>query len=120
MVNIYEYVVLFDVLKLKGLGFVVFYGEELLLVNNVQWIGFSLEIGLDGVLYVLDWYDVDICGKEVVYKEMGWIFCLSFEEFLVEEWEGRYEDLVVFFDLFLVELQISFSDWYVRRVCIIL
>lgn len=120
MANIHEHAVLSDVLKPKGSGFVASHGEELLLANNAQWIGFSLEIGPDGALYVLDWHDADICGKEVAHKETGRIFRLSPTESLAEEWEGRYQDVAALSDLALVELQTSPSDWHSRRARIIL
>lgn len=120
MANIHEHAVLSDVLEPKGSGFVASHGEELLLANNAQWIGFSLEIGPDGALYVLDWHDADICGKEVAHKETGRIFRLSPTESLAEEWEGRYQDLGALSDLSLVDLQTSPSDWHARRARIIL
>lgn len=120
MANIHEHAVLSDVLESKGSGFVASHGEELLLANNAQWIGFSLEIGPDGALYVLDWHDADICGKEVAHKETGRIFRLSPTESLAEEWEGRYQDLGALSDLSLVDLQTSPSDWHARRARIIL
>lgn len=120
MANIHEHAVLSDVLEPKGSGFVASHGEELLLANNAQWIGFSLEIGPDGALYVLDWHDADICGKEVAHKETGRIFRFSPTEPLAEEWEGRYEDVGALSDLSLVDLQTSPSDWHARRARILL
>ena len=46
------------------------------MANNAQWIGFSMEIGPAGDLYVLDWHDADICGNSVMQKETGRIFKL--------------------------------------------
>lgn len=120
MANIHEHAVLSDILEAKGSGFVASHGEEMLLANNAQWIGFSLEVGPDGALYVLDWHDADICGKEVANKETGRIFRLSPEESSAEQWEGRYSDLGTLSDLALVELQTSPSDWHARRARVIL
>lgn len=120
MANIHEHAVLSDILQPKGSGFVATHGEEILMANNAQWIGFSLEIGPDGALYILDWHDADICGKEVAHKETGRIFRLSPTPSLAENWTGRYGDLGLLSDLALVELQTSPSDWHARRARIIL
>ena len=74
MANIHEHAVLSDVLTRKGSGFTARHGEDFLLANNAQWVGFSLEIGPEGALYVLDWHDADICGADVLNKETGRIF----------------------------------------------
>ena len=71
MANIHEHAVLTDILEPKGSGFVGRHGDDFLLANNAQWIGFSVEIGPEGAVYILDWHDADICGKEVVHKETG-------------------------------------------------
>lgn len=120
MANIHEHAVLSDILKPQGSGFIASHGEEVLLANNAQWIGFSLEIGPDGALYVLDWHDADICGKEVAHKETGRVFRLSPEESLADQWEGRYGDLAELSDVELVELQTNESDWHARRARLIL
>ena len=57
MANIHEHAVLSDVLVPEGSGFTAHHGDDFLMANNAQWIGFSLEIGPDGALYVLDWHD---------------------------------------------------------------
>ena len=118
--NIHEHAVLSDILEKKGSGFVAHHGEDFLLANNAQWIGFSMEVGPDGGLYVLDWHDADICGKEVLNKETGRIFRITPEESLAEEWDGRYSDLTKITDLQLVELQLSKSAWHARRARVIL
>jgi len=43
MANIHEHAVLSDVLEPKGSGFVARHGDDFLMANNAQWIGFSLE-----------------------------------------------------------------------------
>lgn len=120
MANIHEHAVLSDVLEKKGSGFVGKHGDELLMANNAQWVGFSMEVGPDGGLYVLDWHDADICGKEVVNGETGRIFRIMPKESLAQNWGGRYRDLTQLTDKQLVELQTSPSDWHARRARIIL
>lgn len=120
MANIHEHAVLSDILKPNGSGFTASHGEDFLLANNAQWIGFSMEIGPEGGLYVLDWHDADICGKEVKHKETGRVFRIVPEKSLAENWPGRYDDLSTFSDEQLVALQWQGSDWHARRARVIL
>jgi len=120
MANIHEHAVLSDVLENKGSGFVARHGEDFLMANNAQWIGFSMEIGPAGDMYVLDWHDADICGKEVLNKETGRIYRISPEKSLAENWEGRYADLKKMTDEQLVALQTNTSDWHARRARVLL
>lgn len=120
MANIHEHAVLSDILERKGSGFVAHHGDDFLYANNAQWIGFSMEIGPSGDLYVLDWHDADICGKEVLNKETGRIFRISPTNSLAENWEGRYKDLNELSDDDLAGLQSSKSDWHARRARVVL
>lgn len=120
MANIHEHAVLSDVLEKKGSGFVAHHGEDFLLANNAQWIGFSMEIGPSGDLYVLDWHDADICGKEVLHKETGRIFRISPSQSGAEDWPGRYSDLKKMSDGQLAALQTRPSAWHARRARVIL
>ena len=120
MANIHEHAILTDILEKKGSGFVAKHGDDFLLANNAQWIGFSIEIGPEGGVYVLDWHDADICGKDVLDKDTGRIFRIMPEESLAEDWPGRYEDLNLRTDAELAQLQKSPSDWHARRARVIL
>lgn len=120
MANIHEHAVLSDVLERKGSGFVGHHGDDFLVANNAQWVGFSMEIGPEGGVYVLDWHDGDICGKEVLNEETGRIFRIMPEKSLAENWEGRYGDLQKLSDNQLAGLQTSKSEWHARRARVIL
>ncbi len=120
MANIHEHAVLSDVLESKGSGFVAHHGDDFLMANNAQWIGFSMEVGPAGDMFVLDWHDADICGKEVLNKETGRIFRISPIKSLAKDWEGRYTDLKKMTDEQLVAMQTSTSDWHARRARVIL
>jgi len=120
MANIHEHAILSDVLAKSGSGFVAKHGDELLLANNAQWVGFSMEVGPDGGLYVLDWHDADICGKEVLNGETGRVYRVMPTENLAENWAGRFEDLNTLSDLKLASFQTNSSDWHSRRARVIL
>lgn len=120
MANIHEHAILSDILSKSGSGFVAKHGDELLLANNAQWVGFSMEVGPDGGLYVLDWHDADICGKEVLNGETGRIYRVMPTENLAENWAGRFDDLTTFSDLKLASFQTNSSDWHARRARVIL
>ncbi len=120
MANIHEHAVLSDILEPQGSGFIAHHGDDFLQANNAQWIGFSMEVGPSGDLYVLDWHDADICGKEVLNKETGRIFRISPKNSMAENWEGRYANLQDLNDEQLAALQKSKSDWHARRARVIL
>jgi putative membrane-bound dehydrogenase-like protein len=120
MANIHEHAVLSDVLTRRGSGFTARHGDDFLLANNAQWIGFSLEIGPDGAVYVLDWHDSDICGSDVLHQETGRIYRIAPKQSQAAPFAGRYADLGEMTDAELVDLQASRSDWHARRARVIL
>jgi len=120
MANIHEHAVLTDILEPSGSGFVGRHGDDLVLANNAQWIGFSVEIGPDGAVYVLDWHDADICGKAVINKETGRVFRITSKASDARQWEGRYSDIAKMSDGALARLQLSESDWHARRARVVL
>lgn len=115
MANIHEHGILSDLLIPKGSGYEGKHGDEFMMANNAQWVGFSMEIGPDGGLYALDWHDADICGKEVLNEETGRIFRIMPEKSLAQNFPGRYTDLNKMTDAELVVLQTNPSDWHARR-----
>jgi len=120
MANIHEHAVLTDILEPSGSGFIGRHGDDFMLANNAQWIGFSMEIGPDGDVYVLDWHDADICGNDVVHKDTGRVYRITSTEVQAENFPGRYDDLTKMSDKQLVDLQTSKSAWHARRARVIL
>lgn len=120
MANIHEHGVLSDQLIPKGSGFTAPHGDDFMMANNAQWVGFSMEVGPEGGLYVLDWHDADICGSDVLNKETGRIFRIMPKVTNAKDWEGRYADLAKMTDEQLVNLQSSPSEWHARRARVIL
>lgn len=116
MANIHERALLTDILEPKGSGFVGHHGDDTVLANDPQWIGFSIETGPDGAVYILDWHDGDICGNAVTLKDTGRIF-----RFAPKGLAGKSGfDLAKQTDLELAELQAHRNDWYVRRARVLL
>ncbi len=111
MANIHEHALLSDELVKNGSGFIAKHHEDTVLANDPQWIGFSLEIGPDGAVYMLDWHDGDICGNDVHDKDTGRVYRLAPPNtpypinFNLKELSNKE----------LVELQLHRNDWYVRR-----
>ena len=120
MCNIHEHAVLTDILEPSGSGFIGRHGDDFMLANNAQWIGFSMEIGPEGAVYALDWHDADICGNDVVNKDTGRVFRITSTEVEPDHWPGRYDDLTTFTDVRLASLQTSVSAWHARRARVIL
>ena len=120
MANIHEHAVLSDELEPKGSSFVAHHGEDFLLANNAQWVGFSMEIGPAGDVYVLDWHDAEICGNDVQHKETGRIFRVTPKQSRAENWAGRFDDIKAMSNGELAELQLSKSAWHARRARVVL
>jgi len=116
MANIHEHALLTDILEPKGSGFVGHHGDDTVLANDAQWIGFSIEIGPDGAVYILDWHDPDICGIDVYEKDTGRIYRVA-----PPGLSGKSGlDLAKLSDDELVEMQLHRNDWYVRRARVLL
>ena len=120
MANIHEHAVLTDVLEPRGSGFIGRHGDDFLHANNAQWIGFSMEIGPEGNVYVLDWHDADICGKDVLHKDTGRVFRIAPEESFADPRIQRPRDVAALSNGQLVELQLSPSNWHARRARVVL
>jgi putative membrane-bound dehydrogenase-like protein len=116
MSNIHEHAVLTDILEPKGSGFVGHHGGSELLANDNAWVGFSVEVGPDGAVYVLDWHDSDICGTAIHNKETGRIYRLA-----PKGLPGKSGiNLAAQTDLELVGLLTHRNDWYSRRARVLL
>ncbi|MBH55276.1 MAG: dehydrogenase [Opitutaceae bacterium] len=111
MANIHEHALLADELVRNGSGFIAKHHEDIVLANDPQWIGFSIEIGPDGAVYILDWHDGDICGNDVHDKETGRVFRLATEGAPYPT-NFNLKDLT---NYELANMQLHRNDWYVRR-----
>ncbi|MCH8922278.1 MAG: hypothetical protein IIA67_03895, partial [Planctomycetes bacterium] len=111
MGNIHVHGILTDKLERKGSGFVGHHAGNLLMANDKLSIMFQLEIGPEGALYILDWYDTDICGKKIDPQATGRIYRLSYGD--VKTPTDLH--LSKLSDAELVKLLLHVNDWYGRQ-----
>jgi len=112
MCNIHQHDVLTDIVEQKGSGFTARHGDEILASNDVQWLGFNMEIGPEGAMYIIDWHDADICGRVVKHGETGRIYRMSYKG--TRGVASNSFDLSKLTDAELVKMQLHANDWYVR------
>ncbi|MDE0863100.1 MAG: hypothetical protein OSA98_04885 [Rubripirellula sp.] len=111
MCNIHEHAVLTDVLTRKGSSFVGSHGDDFMPTNDLAWVGFSVEIGPEGGVYILDWHDTDVCGNTINFANSGRIYRIMPKNSKPIE----RPNLRAMTDGELVELQLHPNDWYVRQ-----
>jgi putative membrane-bound dehydrogenase-like protein len=116
MCNIHQHSVLTDVMVPKGSGFVGKHGDDFLPANDLAWVGFSVEIGPEGAVYILDWHDQDICGNSVRFPESGRVYRITPKNMK----PVARPDLASLSDAQLVDLQLHANDWYVRHARVLL
>ena len=116
MCNIHQHMVLTDYMVPKGSGFVGKHGEDFIKTNDLAWVGFSVEVGPEGGVYILDWHDQNICGNVVKFRDSGRVYRILPK--------GRKPikrpNLRALSDAELVALQDHPNDWYVRHARVIL
>ena len=111
MGNIHHHGLYIDLLKRQGSGFVGSHGGDFFMANDPQFLGFNIEVGPEGAVYVIDWHDGDICGREVKHGQTGRVYRVSYGQ--VGTATGL--DLARLPDAELVKLQQHANDWYVRH-----
>ncbi len=111
MCNIHEHAVLTDILTPKGSSFVGSHGDDFMPTNDLAWVGFSVETGPEGGVYVLDWHDTDVCGNTINFANSGRIYRITPTGAKPIE----RPNLRSMTDAQLVDLQSHSNDWYVRH-----
>jgi len=111
MCNIHEHAVLTDIMEPSGSTFIGRHGDDFLPANDLAWVGFSVEIGPEGAVYILDWHDQDICGNAVNFPNSGRVYRI------MPAGASRQSrpNLRELSDAQLVALQTHSNDWYVRQ-----
>jgi putative membrane-bound dehydrogenase-like protein len=111
MCNIHEHAVLTDIMEPKGSSFIGKHGDDFMPTNDLAWVGFSVEIGPEGGVYILDWHDQDVCGNAVKFPNSGRVYRI------MTKGSKRFArpNLRDMSDAELVKLQMHANDWYVRH-----
>ncbi len=116
MCNIHQHMVLTDFMEPKGSGFVGKHGEDFIKTNDLAWVGFSVEIGPDGGVYILDWHDQNICGNVVKFRNSARVYRIMPKGIKAI----KQPNLQALGDEDLVAMQNHANDWYVRHARVIL
>lgn len=111
MCNIHEHAVLTDIMVPKGSSFIGKHGDDFMPTNDMAWVGFSVEIGPEGGIYILDWHDNDVCGNAVNFPNSGRIYRIMPQGARAI----ARPNLRALSDAQLVQLQMHPNDWYVRQ-----
>lgn len=111
MCNIHEHAVLTDYMVPKGSSFIGKHGDDFMPTNDLAWVGFSIEIGPEGGVYILDWHDQDICGNAIKFPDSGRVYRI------MPKGSKPFSrpNLAAMSDAQLVQLQMHANDWYVRQ-----
>ena len=116
MCNIHEHAVLTDILTPKGSSFIGSHGDDFMPTNDLAWVGFSVETGPEGGVYILDWHDTDVCGNTINFANSGRIYRIMPKGAKPIE----RPNLRAMTDAQLVDLQSHTNDWYVRQARLLL
>jgi len=111
MCNIHQHEILTDFMVPKASGYIGKHGYDFLDTNDLAWVGFSVEIGPEGGVYILDWHDTDICGNAINFPNSGRIYRIMPKGVKPTD----RPDIYGLSDLDLVALQAHANDWYVRQ-----
>ena len=116
MCNIHDHGVLIDYMEKSGSGYIGRDVGDFVMANDKAWVGFSVEIGPDGAVYILDWHDQDICGNAVKFRNSARVYRIAPKGFK----SPKVANLRKLSDAQLVELQKHANDWFVRHARVIL
>lgn len=116
MCNIHEHAVLTDIMEPNGSSFIGKHGDDFMPTNDLAWVGFSVETGPEGGVYLLDWHDQDICGNAVKFPNSGRVYRIMPAGAKAK----AVPNLGAMSDAKLAELQMHPNDWYVRQARTIL
>jgi hypothetical protein len=94
----------------SGSSFIGKHGDDFMPTNDMAWVGFSVEIGPDGGVYILDWHDQDICGNAIEFPDSGRVYKIMPKGAR----PSALPNLLSASDLELVEFQTHPNDWFAR------
>ncbi len=111
MCNIHQHQILTDVMTPEGSSYVGSHGDDFMSMNDLAWVGFSVEIGPEGGVYILDWHDTDICGNAINFPDSGRVYRIMPKDAK----PITRPNIGALTDDELVSLQNHANDWYVRQ-----
>lgn len=101
-----------DRLRSNGSGFIASHGQDLLFANDPWYRGIGLQLGPDGTVYLIDWYDKNACHRtdsEIWDRTNGRLYRLRYGDH-----QPRPVDLEAADDAELVALHAHENEWHVR------
>jgi len=110
--NLHGHRINHDAAERNGSGYVGRHRPDFLFSNDKQHMGIALRYGPDGGLFLIDWYDRQICHmtlQEVWDRSNGRIYKITYGKA-----EPRVVDLGKLDDLALARHHLEANDWYVR------
>lgn len=113
MGNLHGHRINVDVITPKGSGYVADRNPDFLLTNDAWSIPIAMKSGPDGNVYLIDWYDKQIChlpNPNVWDRTNGRIYKISHKDAKVV----KDVDLRKCTDAELVKYQLDDNDWYAR------
>ncbi|MBC8324189.1 MAG: hypothetical protein H8E27_00975 [Verrucomicrobia subdivision 3 bacterium] len=108
MGNIHHHMLYVDNLQRRGSGFAGTHGGDFMLAHDPHFLGFNLDTGPTGALWVIDWNDADICGRIVHQLGTGRIYRVSHTNCK----PVKNLNLAQLNDSKLVDLLNHKNDWY--------
>jgi len=108
MGNIHHHMLYVDNLRRRGSGFAGTHGGDFMLAHDEHFLGFNLDTGPTGALWVIDWNDADICGRIVHQLGTGRIYRVSHTNCK----PVKNLNLAKLNDRKLVDLLNHKNDWY--------
>ncbi|MDP6034622.1 MAG: hypothetical protein QGG55_01125 [Verrucomicrobiota bacterium] len=109
MGNIHHHMLYIDNLKRNGSGFRGTHGGDFMVAHDQHFLGFNMDTGPEGGVWIIDWNDADICGRVVHQKGTGRIYRVTHKN--CESVKNL--NLAKLSDAKLVELLKHKNDWYV-------
>ncbi|QDU96117.1 PVC-type heme-binding CxxCH protein [Lignipirellula cremea] len=111
MCSIHHHMMYVDQLKQHRSGFQGEHHSDFIIANDKWFLGFNLQLGPDGAIYVIDWYDSKEChGETPEGKDTGRIYKITYGDSKAESINMKAHSTDR-----LAEQQLSRNEWKVRH-----
>jgi putative membrane-bound dehydrogenase-like protein len=101
-----------DILRADGTGYVASHSRDLAFANDPWFRGIGMQLGPDGALYLIDWYDANACHRnspEIWDRTNGRMYRVRFGEYQPRPVDLEAASADQLFDLLTHE-----NEWQVR------